>query len=174
MARCSKEMVQSLSGQCFSCCSVASASQRVVAGQSSCRWSTDYQIGQQFVASGATSATSTAHFGMILQELVRVLRGARAALAEPSQDVYVAARQFQTNKLLGYPGRRPDAARRPLSKIGCSLSRRLKVYHLVEQCIPAKPGEEPDDRPAKPGARSASSVRLHSLYEHHYHGCQRG
>ena len=33
-----------------------------------------YQIGQQFVASGATSATSTARN---LQELVRVLRGAR-------------------------------------------------------------------------------------------------
>ena len=71
-----------------------------------------YQIGQQFVASGATSATSTAHFN-VLQELIRVLRGARAALAEPSRDVYAAAKPFQTNKLLGYPGRRPDAAQRP-------------------------------------------------------------
>ena len=48
-----------------------------------------------------------------LQELIRVLRGARAALAEPSRDVYAAAKPFQTNKLLGYPGRRPDAAQRP-------------------------------------------------------------
>ena len=35
---------------------------------------------------------------------------ARAAFAEPSQDVYVAAKQFQTNNLLGCPGRRPDTA----------------------------------------------------------------
>ena len=53
-----------------------------------------YQIGQQFVASGATSATSTAcksssGFYAALE--------ARAAFAEPSRDVYVAAKQFQTN-----------------------------------------------------------------------------
>ena len=53
-----------------------------------------------------------------------------------------------------------------LSKHLCSLSRRLKVYHLVEQCIPAKPGDVPNDCPAKPGARSPSSVRSHTLHQH--------
>ena len=54
-------------------------------------------------------ASRTAHFARARPGFTRAL----AAPAEPSRDVYVAAKQFQTNKLLGYPGRRPDAARRP-------------------------------------------------------------
>ena len=88
----------------------SSASRRVVAGQSSCRWSTDIKLGS---TCGFWRLTSRWH-SAFLQELVRVLRGARAisraAFAEPSQGEYVAAKQFQTDKLLGDPGRRPDAA----------------------------------------------------------------
>ena len=62
------------------------------------------------ISNWAALVASAPHAQRILQELVRVLRGARAAFAGPSQDVYVAAEQFQTNCLLGDPGRRPDAA----------------------------------------------------------------
>ena len=61
------------------------------------------------VASGASQAAGTAHFCKSSSGFYAALE-ARAAFAEPSQDVYVAAKQFQTNCLLGYPGRRPDAA----------------------------------------------------------------
>ena len=99
--------MQRSNGQClFFLLRGSSASRRVVAGQSSCRWSTDIKLGSNLwlLAPRAPRAQR------ILQELVRVLRGARAAFAEPSQGVYVNAKQFQTNCLLGYPGRRPDAA----------------------------------------------------------------
>ena len=108
--------MQRSNGQClFFLLRGSSASRRVVAGQSSCRWSTDIKLGSNLwlLAPRAPRAQR------ILQELVRVLRGARAAFAEPSQDVYLAAAQFQTNCLLGYPGRRPDAA--PKSRAGPAI-----------------------------------------------------
>ena len=81
--------MQRSNGQClFFLLRGSSASRRVVAGQSSCRWSTDIKLGSNLwlLAPRAPRAQR------ILQELVRVLRGARAALAEPSQGVYVAAK----------------------------------------------------------------------------------
>ena len=89
----------------------SSASRRVVAGQSSCRWSTDIKLGSNLWLL-APHEHSTAHIcksssGFCAPTI------ARAARAEPSRDVYAAAKPFQTNKLLGYPGRRPDAAQRP-------------------------------------------------------------
>ena len=90
----------------------SSASRRVVAGQSSCRWSTDIKLGSNLwlLAPHEHSACSATIKSRARAGFCHNSETARAAFAEPSQDVYVAAKQFQTNNLLGCPGRRPDTA----------------------------------------------------------------
>ena len=95
----------------------SSASRRVVAGQPSCRWSTDIKLGSNLWLL-APHEHSTARIARARPGFTPRLE-ARAAFAEPSQGEYVAAKQFQTDKLLGDPGRRPDTA--PKSRAGPAI-----------------------------------------------------
>ena len=107
--------MQESNGQCLFCSQARAPANELSPVNLAARRSTDIKLGS---TCGFWRPTSRWH-SAFLQELVRVLRGARAAFAEPSQDVYVAAKQFQTNCLLGDPGRRPDAA--PKSRAGPAI-----------------------------------------------------